>query len=210
MNEEVSDQDDEVTADEGTITFAINQARKKPGELPIGTLWEYFFERLCRFSKKRIFQRHRRHIDPEDIASSTFMAFIKELEENGVERVRSREDLWKWLTLVAKRKAINANKLLDAQKRGGGRVRGDSMFGSRGMNSVVEDKKRMKSLHDFEESFSDLMMALPDDGYRKLAMMRLAGYSNEEIGEESGCSTRTVERKIQTIRKIWERLDEEE
>jgi DNA-directed RNA polymerase specialized sigma24 family protein len=35
--------------------------------------------------------------------------------------------------------------------------------------------------------------------------MRLEGYSNDEIAARLGCVTRTVERKLDLIRKVWSR-----
>jgi DNA-binding NarL/FixJ family response regulator len=33
------------------------------------------------------------------------------------------------------------------------------------------------------------------------------GYSNEEIAQELGCVERTVERKLNVIRRVWQETD---
>ena len=38
---------------------------------------------------------------------------------------------------------------------------------------------------------------------KTIVVMRFLGYSNDEIAAELGCVTRTVERKLNLIRRIW-------
>jgi DNA-directed RNA polymerase specialized sigma24 family protein len=45
---------------------------------------------------------------------------------------------------------------------------------------------------------------LDDDLLRRLALLRMEGYSNEQIAERLGCGLRTIERKLALIRKTWE------
>ena len=40
-------------------------------------------------------------------------------------------------------------------------------------------------------------------GAPKVALLKLEGYSNEEIARSLDCSSRTVERKLEVIRKRW-------
>src|SRR5262249_43550979 len=40
-------------------------------------------------------------------------------------------------------------------------------------------------------------------GAPKVALLKLEGYSNEEIARSLDCSLRTVERKLEVIRKRW-------
>ncbi len=39
---------------------------------------------------------------------------------------------------------------------------------------------------------------------RSIALWKLEGYSNEEIAGKLGCVERTIERRLQLIRQIWE------
>jgi DNA-directed RNA polymerase specialized sigma24 family protein len=50
-----------------------------------------------------------------------------------------------------------------------------------------------------------LMAALPaeDADLRRIALLRMEGYSVEEVGEKVGFSPRSVKRKLGVIRKIW-------
>ncbi len=44
---------------------------------------------------------------------------------------------------------------------------------------------------------------LPDDSLRVVLDDKLQGYTHEEIAARMGCTVRTVERKIATIRGVW-------
>ena len=50
-----------------------------------------------------------------------------------------------------------------------------------------------------------LLEALDDDLLRQIALLRMEGYSNEQVAERLGCGLRSVERKLSLIRKAWER-----
>lgn len=55
-----------------------------------------------------------------------------------------------------------------------------------------------------EETLRRLGM-LEDETLRNVAVWRMEGYSTEEIAARLGCTTRTVERKADLIRQIWDR-----
>ena len=52
-----------------------------------------------------------------------------------------------------------------------------------------------------------LLDGLNDDGLREIAILKMDGFSNEEIAQQKDCTTRTVERKLHLIRTIWQKLD---
>jgi len=45
---------------------------------------------------------------------------------------------------------------------------------------------------------------LGDDTLRRIAELKLACYSNEEIRQQLGCSLRSVTLKLELIRKKWQ------
>ena len=48
------------------------------------------------------------------------------------------------------------------------------------------------------------MRQLDDGELQEIATEKMQGFTNAEIAEDRGCSERTVERKLNLIRKIWE------
>jgi len=174
-------------------------------------LWGRFFERLCGYANQKIYKRHRRFFDGEDIAGSAMFALLDGLKKGKFEQVNNRDQLWQLLTTISARRALNRGQFHDREKRGGGKVRG---------NSAIQGDQEIPHLSDYIGHFQDpakfvelemtcqeLLKALPDDQYRQITLMRMAGLRNQEISKEIGCSTRTVDRKLKAIRLIWDDLE---
>jgi DNA-directed RNA polymerase specialized sigma24 family protein len=52
-----------------------------------------------------------------------------------------------------------------------------------------------------------LLDKLGSEELRRLALLRMEGYSREEIGEQFGWSVPTVDRKLKVIRTLWKEWD---
>lgn len=55
------------------------------------------------------------------------------------------------------------------------------------------------------EECERLLAALHDPELRQVALLRMDGHSVEEVATKMGCAPRSVKRKLQLIRGIWER-----
>ena len=60
------------------------------------------------------------------------------------------------------------------------------------------------------EECERLLAALGDAELRQVAVLRMEGYSVEEVAAKTGCAPRSVKRKLQLIRSIWERESDHE
>jgi DNA-directed RNA polymerase specialized sigma24 family protein len=49
-----------------------------------------------------------------------------------------------------------------------------------------------------------LLGLLSDQTLRQVALMKMEGYTNEEIAAQLGCSPRSIARKVQRIRMTWQ------
>lgn len=192
-----------------SITDAINGLGEHDDE-SIGLLWNRFFDRLAKFADKKVFPRHARFYDGEDIAASALYAVLDGMKNDRFERPGNRNDLWSLLVVVASRKAINRGIRMDAQKRDDRRTsRGSSAFVPHGEGNLPEYLRSSNDpakMYEFQATCKTMLNQLPDDSYRQVALLRMAGYTNEEIAKELECATRTVERKLVAIRKLWTRL----
>ncbi len=96
------------------------------------------------------------------------------------------------------------------QKRGGGQVRGDSVFIENlsgeeraAIDQVVGSEPTPEFAAQLTEECERLLSQLDDETLRTVAVAKMEGYSNDEIAERLGVKTRTVERKLNLIREIW-------
>ena len=69
------------------------------------------------------------------------------------------------------------------------------------MDSSEPSPTEAAALNDALESRLEL---LSDPELRRIALLKLEGYSNSEIADLKGCTERTVERKLERIRTKWE------
>ena len=193
---------------QGSISRAISQMDGMDEE-SAQLIWDRFFKRLCRFSQQKIYRRHRRLLDPEDVAGSAMFALMEGIKESRFHSVKNRDQLWQMLVMIAARKAINKAEFLDRDKRGGKITRGDSALVGQDLEKLsdyIGKANDPAKFFEIEMVCQELLLALPDDKYREIALMRLRGFSNQEIGEKLKCSTRTIDRKLIAIRKVWKAL----
>ena len=188
-----------------------------------GQLWNYCFPRLLSYSKKKLPDHLRRALDEEDVALSAFKSFCLAAAKGAFPQLKGRDDLWKLLLCIAGRKAQSYVRRELREKRGGGQVRGESIFesggnssdsNSAGIGNVVGNTASPEMLAQFTEDARAMIDMLQDDTIKTIALLRMEGYSVEEIAERLECGKRTVERRLTLIRRTWsealkpEKLDE--
>ena len=184
------------------------QAMQRGEDLAFETFFQEHYDRLVRFAKKKIGSFPLRTSDEEDLALSAMHSLFDGLRENRIE-AQSNVELWRILASITNRKLINLRQKMFAQKRGGGNVRGDSIWMQTGENDFFQRQQdpRQDTAPDVRielmETTDRLFQQLEDDTMRKIARLLLEGYRIDDIATELDCVRRTVERKIARIRELW-------
>lgn len=175
-------------------------------------LWERYFEQLARFAQRKLAASPRRVSDEEDVALSAINSFCLGAAQGKFPQLSDRDDLWRLLVTITARKAVRQARHQRRQKRGGGKVRGESVFrqadGSeyhRGIEQFVGQEPTPAFAAELTDDFQRLLDRLGDETLRKVAVLKMQGYTNGEIAAELGCALRSVERKLRGIRQIWSR-----
>jgi DNA-directed RNA polymerase specialized sigma24 family protein len=175
-------------------------------------LWERYFARLVELAKQRLGRASRRVADEEDVAISVFDTLCRGAVAGRFTQLADRDDLWRLLIAITQQKAVDQIRRLTRDKRGGGAVRGDSVFiklaadgdGSvQGFEAVLSADPTPELLASMDEEYQRLLALLRNDTLRQIAIWRMEGYSNEEIAGRLRCTTRSVERKLKLIREKW-------
>lgn len=159
---------------------------------------------------------HLDHVvrDEEDIAVSAMKSFWLAVRKKE-DKLSGRDELWQLLVTITKRKIIREAEKQNAQKRDVKKaVREASHFQRQAGNdefpqtfdAVLPGCEPTPELILEGLETLDRIVALPDVG--KIAKMKFQGHTNTEIAIEFGCSTRTIERKIEKIMKIWQEWEE--
>jgi DNA-directed RNA polymerase specialized sigma24 family protein len=174
-------------------------------------LWQRYYRELVELARARLGTTPRRVADEEDVALSVMRCLYEGAARGQFAGLVNRHDLWQLLATITGRKVIDRQRYLNQQKRGGGGVRGDSVLqGNGGDNTTVgfdefpSDAPTPEVLAIAAEEYRRLMVLLEDDRLRQIAECKLEGYTNEQIGERLGLACRSIERKLQRIRQVWE------
>ena len=198
----------------GSVTAWISQL--KAGEAAAAQpLWERYFGRLVALARTRLQATPRRAADEEDVALSAFDSFCRAAQEGRFSRLRDRDDLWPLLVVLTLRKARHLARDERRAKRGGGSVLDEAALSDRcgsdggevGLELVLGREPTPEFAAQVAEEYQRLLDRLGHDDLRTIAQRRMENYSIEEIAAQLACVPRTVRRRLQRIRSIWENED---
>jgi DNA-directed RNA polymerase specialized sigma24 family protein len=173
-------------------------------------LWERYFHLLVARARHKLAGVPRGAADEEDVALSAFDSFCRAAAARRFPRLDDRDDLWVLLLLLTDRKASNQRKHATRRRRGGGRVLDEGALSAAAAGASPLD--RLASLEpnpEFAaataETWRQMFGLLRDPDLEKVALLKMEGYTLQDIAARLGCVPRTVQRRLQLIRHIWER-----
>ena len=175
----------------------------------IHRLFEKYYLPMVKFARRKMMGISRRVADEEDIAQSAFHSFCSSAMAGNFPELSDRDNLWRILTTLINRKVIDHYHHDRRQKRGGGVVRGDSVFlagtdaGQVGIVDWADDEPTPQAAAEMAETCCQLLDQLGDDNLKNVALMKLEGHTNDEIAEHLKSSRRTVHRWLKQIRDKW-------
>lgn len=192
-----------------SITHWIGQVKAGTDGVAQQELWNRYFRRLAGLARKLLRGAPQRADDEEDVVINAMDSFFRGAEAGRFPDLCDRTDLWPLLVKITAHKAYNQLEKQRAQKRGGGHVRGESVFldggadsNTAGLEQIVGDGPTPEFAAQVTEQCERLLERL-DESLRPIAAMKLEGFSNGEIAARLGVVERTVERRLNLIRRIW-------
>lgn len=183
---------------------------KSGGETATADVWKHFYVRLVGLARRKLQVAPRRVADEEDVVLSAFETFFRRATEGKFPQLHDRHDLWQLLVKITERKALNQLRHQGRAKRGGGGVRGESVFLNAAATTAQEAINQFPSVEPtpefaaaVAEGFRGLLDRLGDAELRQIALLKLEGWTNEEIAGRIDRSLPTVERRLRLIRDKW-------
>ena len=200
---------------DGSVTLWINLV-KDGDSAATQALWERYFPKLVRLARGKLAGVRRGAADEEDVAQSALKSFCLAANRGCFPNLADRDSLWRLLLQMTARKAIELRRREGRERRGGGKVLGesalagaaggsDSSIDDGGIGDVIGNEPSPEIAAIMAEEFQGLLDRLGDADLRTIAVAAMEGYSNEEIAQRLNCAVRTVERRRELIRKKWER-----
>lgn len=171
-------------------------------------LWQLYFQRMVQLAGRKLRGTNRSARDEEDIALSAFKSFCLGIQEGRFRADSSQIHLWPLLVTLTINKSIDYVRSQSRAKRGGcdrATIRETEDFS---LDELVGNDPSPEMQSALKDSFEKLFQALDatnDASLRAIALMTLEGSSTSEIASQlDHCSIRTIQRKLKTIRSIWE------
>lgn len=169
-------------------------------------LWERYFAQLVQVAYQKLRGIRHAAADEEDIALSAFFSFCQAARQGRVESLQNREDLWHLLLFFTKCKAVGWLRREASQRRGGGKEGQPSaqiITEENSLDELISREPNPEFAAILQEEFDALLNQLPDEEMQTIALFKLEGYTNAEVAKMIPCSLRTVERRLDIIRKVW-------
>lgn len=172
----------------------------------VGPLWERYFRRLVGLARVKLQSVPRRAADEEDVALSAFHSFCRLAEQGRFPDVLDRDGLWRLLVTLTVRKASHLRRDEGRLKRGGNLSPVEDAPGSpAALEQILSREPTPELAAEMMEECQRLLTSLGDPELEQIALARMEGRTVEEIAAKLGYAPRSIKRKLQLIRSIWEK-----
>ncbi|MBY0525918.1 MAG: hypothetical protein K2R98_21170 [Gemmataceae bacterium] len=194
----------------GSVSHWIGEL--KAGEADAAQrIWERYFRRLVGLARSKLGDLPCRASDEEDVALSAFDSFCRQASTGRFPQLFDRDNLWRLLVVITKRKAYDLAQLERRQKRGQGQVLDEAALDRafpdartvRGLEQMLAQEPTPDFAAQFAEEYQRLLAELETEELRTIALWKMEGHTNAEIADKWGCTSRTIERKLWVIRNLW-------
>ncbi len=172
-------------------------------------LWDVYYGRMVELARLKLHGAARQAADEEDVALSAFKSFCRGAREGQFSQVRDGDNLWPLLMALTSHKAIDLLRHERRVKRGGPGIDKSLQASTRSSAlkaewaQLVDRSPAPDYALEVAEESQILLDRLSDSILKTIAVWKMEGYTTEEIATKLGCVPRTVERKLQVIRKLW-------
>lgn len=167
-------------------------------------------DRLIRLARQRLANQPRRIADEEDVAIRVFNGFLEGVHKARFVALSDRNDLWSILLMLTERRTID-----QIRKK---IVRRDSILGESAIAGDDDTNRPFDRLDsqsaptptpefivDMTERCRYLLESLDDKTLREVAILKMEGYTIEQISIKFGVVRRTIDRKLNRIRQLLDR-----
>jgi DNA-directed RNA polymerase specialized sigma24 family protein len=118
-----------------------------------------------------------------------------------------RDSLWRLLVVMTARKASHLKRDETRQKRGGGAapVTDSDRDDDSTLEQILSTEPSPELAAELAEEYRRLLQNLGDPELEAVAVARMEGYGVDEIAAKLNFAPRSIKRKLQLIRSIWEK-----
>ncbi len=194
-------------AQSSSVSIWLEELREGDS-LAAAALWDRYFGRLVALARRQLQGGPVRAFDDEDVVIDVFDSICRGVQQGRYPDLDNRDSLWRLLFRMTLNKAADRQRHEARQRRGGGKVRSEVDFPSseqrqQSLDDLACDQPTPAMATMMVEEFSGLLQRLGDDELRKIATLKLQGFTDQEIAGQVGCVRRTIVRRLKLIRLKW-------
>lgn len=198
--------------DSDPVTIWIDELRQSD-ENAARNIWQHFVLRLQASARKKLRLSTRQLYDEEDAAQSAFHSLCAGISNGRFPELGDRQSLWQLLLVITSRKIARRHRYDQRQRRDVRRTLHESVFSTPVKGSAeggLQQAPSREPTPEFSAEFVDvcdsLFNSLDDPELLRVATLRIEGHNDTEIAEKLNCSRRTIQRRLEVIRRHWEAL----
>jgi DNA-directed RNA polymerase specialized sigma24 family protein len=171
-------------------------------------LWDRYFQRLVGLARHKLRAVPRQARDEEGVALSAFHSFCRDAGDGQFPQLLDRDGLWRLLAVITARKAAHVMRDEARHKRGGGVGPVSATEEASVLEQLLSREPTAEMAAQMADQYRHLLRRLGDNDLEAIAVARMEGYSVDEIAAKLRYSSRSIKRKLQLIRRIWENEDQ--
>ncbi len=185
-----------------SISILISQL--KEGDEDAATeIWHRLQPELIRFARAKSSGVPKSVYDEDDAVLSAFESVFSGVDAGYIDP-RDRHHLRSILKVIVVNKITDMIRRSTSAKRGGGRVASLERLLKDQTFDAIDRDAGPELVVMLDDEFRELFGRLRDDKFRKIAALTLQDWKPQEIAAELNVSQRTVQRKLNIIKKIWQ------
>lgn len=189
----------------GSITQVIRGFRNGNDDAA-RLLWDRYFARAVRLAKQRLRRLAPTAYDEEDVALSAFMSVFDDVRRKEASVDYDRDDFWTLTATITLRKTFRAIRDGNRRKRNphqdGARI--VPLSDAEVVEALLSREPEPAETAQFAEQFQHLLQTLDKTELQQIVLSKLNGYTNVEIAAQLGRGVSSIERKLKTIRELWQ------
>ena len=182
---------------EGSVTCLLAPAQAGD-PAAVQQLWERYFRRLVGLARQKLRGAAPAGGDAEDVALSAFTSFWRNAERGRFPQLADRDGLWRLLVVITARKAAHVLRDERHEPQAAGGEAGPDL------EQFLSREPTPELAAQMAEDYRRLLDSLGDRELESVAVWRMEGRTVEEIAARLGYVTRSIKRKLRTIRAVWE------
>lgn len=181
------------------------EALRGGDEEALRAFWAEYAAPLIRLAGQNLQQKLRRRVDPEDVVQSALRTFLRRAKSDDFD-LPGHDDLWGLLCAITLNKARGQARFHGREKRSMDREQALGPVDDRGATTPEPVSREPSPLESaaLVDLVEQVVSGAKDEEEAKLVLLKLEGFSHDEIAERCACSERTVRRILGRVRERLE------